>query len=271
MPDLSRSYSSDTALTRVGESTYQANIGPNWLVGRGAHGGFLAGVTVKAILDAAPDGRPIRSFTMHFMRPPTTGTIEIVPAIERAGRSSVFMSARVIQYGKPVGNALAALSSSFVEFAYEAAPPPEVEPPEEVEPAPPGAGPPFLDNFDLRWCLGDMMYSGSQRALIGGWLRTDPPELAGAPAIATFMDTFPPSVFPLLSGEALIAPTLDFTVHFRDQFPLPGAGAGDFYLGEFSSSLSRDGFFEEDGRLWDRHGRLVAQSRQLALLLKPGD
>ena len=33
--------------------------------------------------------------------------------------------------------------------------------------------------------------------------------------------------------------------------------------------LSRDGFIEEDGEIWSRDGRLIAQSRQLALLQAP--
>ena len=272
MPDLTgRSYSSDTALTQVDEGVYEATIAPNWLVARGAHGGFLAGVTVAAMLAEAGDDRPIRSFTMHFMRPPTTGRIRIEPVVERSGRSAVFLSARATQNDKAIGTALAALSSSFADFPFDAAAPPSVPCPHEVEPAPPGIGPPFLDNFDLRWCVGDHMFSGSEKALVGGWFRADPPELADAAMVASFMDTWPPAIFPLLTNEPLIAPTLDFTVHFRERFPLEGAAPEDFYLGAFSSSLSRDGFFEEDGRLWDGRGNLVAQSRQLALLLKPGD
>jgi acyl-CoA thioesterase len=116
-----------------------------------------------------------------------------------------------------------------------------------------------------------MILSGSDRAIVGGWLRTDPPEIATAETIATFMDTYPPAIFPLLSAEPLIAPTLDLTIHLRAEFPLPKATTDDFYLGEFRTSVARDGFFEEDGRLWSRDGVLLAQSRQLALLLKPGD
>jgi hypothetical protein len=38
-------------------------------------------------------------------------------------------------------------------------------------------------------------------------------------------------------------------------------------LGRFRSRLTRDGFFDEDGLLWAPDGTLVAQSRQLGLLI----
>jgi putative ATP-binding cassette transporter len=41
-------------------------------------------------------------------------------------------------------------------------------------------------------------------------------------------------------------------------------------LGRFRTSVVRDGFFDEDGELWTEDGTLVAQSRQLGLLLPTG-
>jgi acyl-CoA thioesterase len=35
----------------------------------------------------------------------------------------------------------------------------------------------------------------------------------------------------------------------------------------FRSQTARDGFVEEDGEIWTRDGVLLAQSRQLALLI----
>ena len=65
------------------------------------------------------------------------------------------------------------------------------------------------------------------------------------------------------------APTIDYTVHFRAPLPPPGATPEDAYLATFRTGLVRDGFFEEDGELWSTDGTLLAQSRQLALLLDP--
>ena len=41
----------------------------------------------------------------------------------------------------------------------------------------------------------------------------------------------------------------------------------DWVLVVFRSTVASDGFIEEDGELWSRDGRLLAQSRQLAVVL----
>ena len=83
-----------------------------------------------------------------------------------------------------------------------------------------------------------------------------------APPIAVLADAWFPAPWPRLQ-ELAPAPTIDLTVHFRAPLPLPDS----LLLGRFRSRLVRDGFFEEDGELWAPDGTLVAQSRQLGLLL----
>ena len=75
-------------------------------------------------------------------------------------------------------------------------------------------------------------------------------------------DAWFPAPWPRLTQLAP-APTIDLTVHFRAPLPLEGR----LLLGRFQTKLVRDGFFEEDGELWAPDGTLVAQSRQLGLLL----
>jgi acyl-CoA thioesterase len=75
-------------------------------------------------------------------------------------------------------------------------------------------------------------------------------------------DAWFPAPWPRLR-ELAPAPTVDLTVHFRAPLPLPDS----LLLGRFRNRIVRDGFFEEDGEMWAPDGTLVAQSRQLGLLL----
>ena len=56
-------------------------------------------------------------------------------------------------------------------------------------------------------------------------------------------------------------------MHLRAELPPADARDDDWYLVTFRSRLSAEGFAEEDGEFWSRDGRLLAQSRQLALVL----
>ena len=73
-------------------------------------------------------------------------------------------------------------------------------------------------------------------------------------------DSWFPAAFVVADGP-LAVPTLELTVHVRAPLPL----ARDWVLGRYATRLARDGFLEEDAELFGRDGRLLAQSRQLAL------
>jgi acyl-CoA thioesterase len=84
---------------------------------------------------------------------------------------------------------------------------------------------------------------------------------------AAMTDAFVPAVFkrPNSSVSGPV-PTIDLTIHFRADLPLPDAAPEDFYAAAFRSTTARDGFVEEDGELWSANGVLIAQSRQLAIM-----
>ena len=78
-------------------------------------------------------------------------------------------------------------------------------------------------------------------------------------ALLCAVDAFPPTAF---NAHLPIAwtPTLELTSHVRAR-PVPG-----WLSCQFTTHFIAGGFLEEDGEVWDASGRLVAQSRQLALV-----
>ena len=110
--------------------------------------------------------------------------------------------------------------------------------------------------------FGAPLFSGAEHGEVGGWLGLREERPIDALTVAILTDAWFPAPWPRLQALAP-APTIDLTIHFRIPLPLEDG----LLLGRFRSNLVRDGFFDEDGELWTPDGTLVAQSRQLGLLI----
>jgi acyl-CoA thioesterase len=237
---------------------------------RGPNGGYVAALVLRALgLAVADPARAPRSLTVHYTAPPAEGPAEIETRIERAGRSLTTVSARLRQGDRLLAVALAAFSSSREAVSFQDGTMPEVKPPEEC-PAMPGRIP-IHARYELRPALGALPFSGAESARVGGWIRlAEGRRPTDALLVAAYADAWPPSFFARLAGDAQVgrgAPTVDLTLHFRAALPRAGDRAGEYTLVRFRSRYADEGFVEEDGEIWSRDGRLLAQSRQLAVLL----
>jgi acyl-CoA thioesterase len=203
---------------------------------------------------------------VHFLSVPVEGAGIASVRIERAGRGLSTVSARLEQDGKVVAIALAALAGSYPPgVEYDDVRMPEVALPEDIEvPAvPPGSfDAPFRHNFAIRPALGPLPFTSADRALTGAWMRLREERPIDEALVVALCDSWWPAPY-AVSDRPLMAPTIDLTVHVRAPLPL----AWDDLLVEARSELARDGYFEEDVRLFTRDGVLVAHSRQLALAL----
>ena len=261
-----------TAVTRIDDDVFEGRIAPGWMVVRGPHGGYITSIILRALTERLADPeRAIRSFTTHFVAAPIEGGVTVHTTMERAGGAMSFLSARLEQDGKVMATSLAAFSTAWDGFSFDDTAMPDVVSPENALKVPdddPNV-PQFLRNFDMRFCIGQPpLFQGADEALLGGWYRLREPQTVDAIVAATLLDAWAPPLMPRAT-EMIICPTIDLTMHFRCALPLEGAGPEDFYLGRFSSSLARDGFFEEDGVLWAPDGTVIANSRQLALAFYP--
>jgi acyl-CoA thioesterase len=261
-------FDADTAVEDLGDGRFGAEMSERWWVGKGPNGGYVAAVILRAIQASADPARAPRSLTVHFLRAPEAGPVEVAVTVERSGGRATFLSARMTQGDEVQATALAVLSENWTEDGFEELEMPAVEAPDElytIDPETRSSRPNMLQNYRVRPALGEAAFSGGA-ARNGAWIRTREPRLLDAPLAAALLDTWFPASFVKLDGPRL-APTIDYTVHFRSPLPPPAASPEDAYLVAFRSNLARHGFFEEDGELWSADGVLLAQSRQLALLL----
>jgi acyl-CoA thioesterase len=126
------------------------------------------------------------------------------------------------------------------------------------------------ERFEQRFAIGPAPGAARAReARTGGWLRLAEPRPLDAALLVAYTDSWPPSLFTTDSLElpAGGVPTIDLTVHLRTALPVPGVGPADPVLVSFRTREVGQGVLEEDGEVWSRDGRLLAHSRQLALLL----
>jgi acyl-CoA thioesterase len=210
--------------------------------------------------------RSARSAAMHFLRVPEVGPVRVLAKVERRGRSLSTISGRLEQRGKLLGLALGAYSKPWEGPLLPNEPMPEVEAPQGREPIGAIEGrrvpPPFAARLSMQQRFGAPPFSRAERGEIGGWLGLIEERPLDALAITVLADAWFPAPWIRLS-ELAPAPTIDLTIHFRTPLPLDDG----LLLGRFRNQLVRDGFFDEDGELWNADGELVAQSRQLGLLL----
>ena len=103
---------------------------------------------------------------------------------------------------------------------------------------------------------------GGAEVLAGGWLELRESRHVDALALCLFADAWWPAAWGRVR-ELVMTPTVELTVHFRQGLGLPPPGP---VLARFTSRVSREGYWDEDGELWSGDRRLLAQSRQLRLL-----
>jgi acyl-CoA thioesterase len=260
-------FADDTAVAPLGDGRYGATIDRGWWIERGPNGGYLAAIVLRAILaDVADPLRRARSLTLHYLRPPVEGSCEVSVVIQRSGRGLTTVSARLHQDGRDCVLALAALGVDRPGPALDDQRPPEVPAPHDIAPrSDDRIAVPIHARYDVRPALGTEPFELGPEALTGGWIRTADDDPVDEVLVAALTDGWMPAVFSRVSLPIGV-PTVDLTIHFR-QAP---SGAPGWSLVRFRTLLAAEGYLEEDGEVWSADGRLLAQSRQLAVMLTPG-
>ena len=266
--DPNNRFDRDTAISKLDEGTYSTRLDRGWWIMRGPNGGYLAAILQRAICAAVDDPeRTPRSLTVHYTSPPDEGEALIEIQVERQGRSLSTVTARMTQEGKLRALAIAACAHSRDSLSFQHLQMPEVP---EATSLPPGeAIIPLHERYDYRFI--PQMNPGGQNdeAVMAAWIRPKEPRALDHNLLAAYTDGLPPAVFAhnLRDPRLGALPTVDLTIHYRTDLAQVQVGPLDYCLAIFRSRLAHVGYIEEDGEIWSAEGQLLAQARQLAVIL----
>ncbi len=247
-----------------------------WDIGDKPNGGYMLALAVRAMTGvtgttAAEHIDPF-SVTAHYLRPGEPGEVSVDVDLVRTGRTLSTATATMTQAGREKLRVVGTFgrldrASGPTVIGAEM---PELPSPEECLSRRGGVQAHYVPSRfsdavdvalhpDTGWVRG----VPSGKAELTGWVRFTDGRPADVLSMALFADAFPPTVFEVLPSAQWV-PTIELTVHFR------GVPAAGWLRARFVSRYLINGFFEEDGEIWDSTGRLVAQSRQLAMVLPAG-
>lgn len=241
--------------------TWSGYMTADWSIGQVPNGGYTSALVVRALSRHCGVVRP-SSLTTHYYRPAIADApVTITTTILRRGRSTVHGEASFEQDNKVRARSMAVFSDYPSDELMLASPPPSIQPPEDCDARDPmsqGFNMSLLETLDVRLDLGA---SGPKdRSGFDGWVRFRDERANDELALALFVDSFPPAILRTSPGTGWV-PTIELTTHIRAQ-----AAAG-WVQAQIVTDTVRGGQLIEDVRLWDSTGALVAQARQLAMLM----
>jgi acyl-coenzyme A thioesterase PaaI-like protein len=262
------------------DGRFAAELTDRWNGTAGAvNGGYMLATCTRALGLAMPFPDPV-VVSGFFLRPGTAGPAEVRSSVIRSGRTMAFGEAALTQEGKDIVRATAAFAR-LGGAGRDSAGPDSVGPdgadpdgPVFLDGTPPALPPPAecvgvpVASFGLASIAERIEFRSAE---LPGWFRGQP---SGRPASEFWMrfadgreadllslpllvDSTAPSVLELGAGST----TIQLTVHLRAH-PAPG-----WLACRATTRFVSRGYHEEDFEVWDSAGTLVAQSRQLALLL----
>ncbi|GAA1887318.1 thioesterase family protein [Lapillicoccus jejuensis] len=244
-----------------------------WSIGQAVNGGLVMAVAVEALHrqlaeqgDAAhPDLVAVSAFFLTASQP---GPVVVDTEVLRPGRTLTTGQVSLQQPGEdgtpvPRMRSLVSVGALTGTPARRQPPPVDLPAPEDCVgsgDAPPGglASSTLLQRLDLRLdpsCVGWAVGRPSGRGVMRGWFRFADGREPDPTSLLLALDGLPPVAFEL--GIPGWAPTLELTAHVWAR-PAPG-----WLRVEVTSEVLSDATMEEDARVWDSSGRLVAHSRQL--------
>jgi len=255
-------FETDTSVIKIGENHWRGNLQKGWRIGEVPNGGYVMAVGARALNEALVHPHP-QVVNAFYLSPTSLGQIDCHVSLLRSTRSTSHASVQMIQDGE----IKVILSAVYVDLSQRAGPTwssiatgktldwdeCDIGANSKLE---------FRQRVDIRLASGGEIFRsgrGSGDGKIEGWLAHKDGADPDVTSLLMFADALPPPAFNVF-GPVGWVPTVELTVQIRG-VPSPGP-----IRARLVTQSITEGVMEEDGTFWDSSGKLVAISRQTALI-----
>jgi hypothetical protein len=269
-----------TRVRLVAEGLFEAEVPDGWQQGRGAFGGLVFGILIRAARATETDPlRVVRSFVSDIAGPVLPGPAHVRARVLRRGKTQTNLHVELEQGGEVL--ALASLTLSGPRRV-EAPPIPVLAPPAEASrdwreaqiiAVGPPFGPVFAPHYEFR-NVGPLPLSGGDQAVAAGFVREKPSagtaaeEGRGAGTLDTsditaLLDSYWPSLFAIAKRPMAMT-----TISFASQYlHVDGLSADEPLFFRAHAHVQSEGYCVEFRELWARD-RLVGLNQQTFAVLR---
>ena len=255
-----------------GSNEFDGNLNEHWTIGPKVHGGVMVALCAKAARTAYSEqgaeqdviAQPV-AVSANFLSAPDPGPVRLVTTVRKRGRRIGLVDVEliageracvhaVVTLGDPEHDAEPLMSANPVTALMSLEPPADVAP---IGPGHPGAE---INNLargcDIRPTLVESV-SSDEAPVFMIWVR---PKQGPVDELFALMCGDISLPVPYAVGRRGWAPTVQLTAYLR------GLPAGGWLRVMCTSTQIGQEWFDEDHTVVDSTGRIVVQSRQLALV-----
>lgn len=261
---MSDDFLPDTTPTRDADDHLTLPVTDRWNTPLGKpNGGWVLASLIRASSMGFDVGRPAVAAITYFASPEPGTTALIETSAVKLGRRVQTVRASMAAGGRPLAEATTNFVRDHHGLTQQLGSAPDLPDPRSL-PDPRTLGLPsegLFGQIEYRiatipgWATGQ--HSGDPTIEL--WQRLDDGQPIDWPALGLLCDAAPPAVLELATVASM---TVQLTVHLH-RLPRPDTWVGT----RITTRHVVDGFHEEDVELWDEDGHLLAQSRQLAIIL----
>lgn len=254
-----------SAVKQRSEHAFDVDLSPQWTIGGRPNGGYLLATIARAAGVVGPHS-DVLAASAHYLRSPEPGPAEVEIEPLRVGRGASQVRGRLLKDGVLCVEALLTLGTvpedGQVRWAAGLPDPEPTDPAGGVRvpgDTPSGVTAAIFDEIEARLDPDSARtFVEGPRGLgeLRGWLSLPGDEPFDPVSLLFAVDSFPPATFDIAPSGWV--PTLELTAYVRAR-PAPGP-----LRVLHRAQLITDGRVDESCFVWDRTGRLVVQSTQLA-------